>query len=233
MTSRIWKKYADSSAGSISEVLFVADVESNYHVRSTPAPDWHRLQSSLGHALRNNLSATGIGYDQTLFDDLETMDLSRYKVIIFQNPSVLTEKRIGLLRKKVLKSGRFIIWGIASGTILNGKYTGKAYEFPAGDYTPILPDDPDELTADFLRETIRRAGVHIYAPTCSQWASEEFLLLNRGSDAEAGDLKVSLPKDASQVTDLYSGKVIEVRDRKFTDRFAAPETKLYRIEGEV
>ena len=230
ITSCIWKKYANSSSGSASEILFVADTESNYHVRSTETPDWHRIQNRLGHALRNNLSAVGVGYDQTLFRDLEHADLSRYKVIIFQNPTVLDDKRIRILREKVLNSGRIVIWGIAPGTILNGKYTGKAYGFGTGDFTEILPSDPDELTAELLKENIRKAGVHEYAPGCAQWASKEFLLLNRASDAEPGELEVTLKDDAAQVTDLYTGKVIAVRNRKFKDLFAAPETKLYRIE---
>ena len=102
--------------------------------------------------------------------------------------------------------------------------------FPKGDYTSILPDDPDELTAELLKENIRKAGVHEYAPGCAQWASKEFLLLNRASDAEPGELEVTLKEDAAQVTDLYTGKVIAVRNRQFKDLFAAPETKLYLIE---
>ena len=230
ITSRIWKKYANSSSGSSSDILFVADTESNYHVKSTETPDWHRLQNRLAHMLRNNISAAGLGCDQTLFSDLEHADLAQYKVIIFQNPTVLTDERIRILREKVLKSGRTIIWGIAPGTILNGKYTGKAYDFGTGDFTGILPSDPEELTAELLRELMLKAGVHEYAPGCAQWASKEFLLLNRAPDAEIGELEVTLRRDAERVTELYSGKVIPVVDRKFKDMFAAPETKLYLIE---
>ena len=229
-TGEIWKKYANCSSGSTSEVLFVIDTESNYHVKATAAPDWHRLQNRLAHMLRNNISAAGLGCDQTLFSDLEHADLAQYKVIIFQNPTVLTDERIRILREKVLKSGRTIIWGIAPGTILNGKYTGKAYDFGTGDFIEILPADPEELTAELLRELMLKAGVHEYAPGCAQWASEEFLLLNRAPDAEPGELEVTLRRDAERVTDLYSGKVIPVVDRKFKDMFAAPETKLYMIE---
>ena len=221
-TSEIWKQYAERSSGSTAEV--------NYHVKAMAAPSWHRLQNRLAHLVRNNISAAGLGCDQTLFSDLEHTDLSQYKVIVFQNLTVLNEERIRFLREKVLTSGRTIVWGIAPGTILNGKYTGKAYDFGKGNFTEVRPSDPEELTENVMRDLILKAGVHLYAPGCAQWASEEFLLLNRASDAEPGELEVTLRKDAKQVTELFSGKVIPVANRKFKDVFASPETKLYLID---
>ena len=99
-------------------------------------------------------------------------------------------------------------------------------------FTEKIGCPAEELTAELLRELMLKAGVHEYAPGCAQWASKEFLLLNRAPDAEPGELEVTLRRDAERVTDLYSGKVIPVVDRKFKDMFAAPETKLYLIFSE-
>ena len=231
-TCRIWQKFSTRSSGSRAELLLVFDPQSNDFVNCIGSPEFHRMQGLLGNELRNAMSKSRFGYDQALFNDLEYMDLGKYRMIVFQNPTMLNDHRVKVLKEKVLTSGRTIVWGTVPGNVFNGKYTGKAYEFEPGDYTAVLPEDPSELTGEKLRELAIKAGAHVFEPGCAQWDSREFLLLNCGSESIPGEREVTLRRNAERVTELYSGKVIPVVGRKFKDVFAASETKLYLIEGE-
>ena len=229
-TWKIWKKFSGRSGGCLADLLFVIDTESNDCVNCAGLPEYHPTQGVLGNELRLNMSRSRFGYDQALFNDLEHLDLGKYRMIVFQNPTMLNDHRVKVLREKVLTAGRTIVWGTVPGSVFNGKYTGKAYTFEPGDYTAFLQEDPAELTGEKLRELAIEAGAHIFAPGCAHWDSREFLLLNCGTEFMPGEQEITLRSEAKQVTELYSGKVIPVSERKFKDTFAAPDTKLYWIE---
>lgn len=229
-TCRIWKKFSGRSSGSRADLLLVFDPQSNDCVNCVGTPKHHRMQGLLGNGLRDAMSKSRFGYDQALFNDLEHLDLGKYRMIVFQNPTMLNDHRVKVLRDKVLTAGRTVVWGTLPGSVFNGKYVGKAYEFGAGDYTSFLPKDPSELTGEKLRELAIKAGAHVFEPGCAHWDSREFLLLNCGSESFSGERVVTLRREAKQVTELYSGRVIPVSNRQFTDRFDSPDTKLYLLD---
>jgi len=47
--------------------------------------------------------------------------------------------------------------------------------------------------------------------------------------AEGGDKTIAIPEDCSQVKELYTGRVVSVKDRHFTYKFASPDTALFEM----
>lgn len=228
-SARIWHEHAGRSGGSAAEILLVFDIESNFHVNTVDVPDWPRFQNLLGHELRFALSQSRYAADSAEWSDLEHIDLSQYRMIIFQNPTVLTAGRRQFLEEKVLTGGRLIVWGLPPGVIRDNRHTGQPAEFAPGDYTAITPADPAELTPERLRELAAAAGVHEYAPGCAAWASGEYLMITR-SAPESGLVEITLRSPATAVTELFSNREIPVDGAKFTDMFAADDTRLYFIK---
>ncbi len=227
--AQIWRDHAGKSSGSAAEILLVCDLESNSVVNTVNTPEWPREQSILGHRLRNALSEAGFGCDNTLWSDLGHMELAQYRLIIFQNPTLMTEERKRFLEEKVLRDHRIVAWGLAPGVVWEGSYTGTPVHFAPGEFTEFRPADPAELNAEKIRELATLAGVHRYADGCAAWASGEYLVLHRAGSP--GKVAVTLAAPACEVRELFAEKTILVDGQSFTDEFAAVDTKLYHIRS--
>ena len=103
---RPWRSDAD--------VLLVYDTEVNAHTKSLVAdPDSVSLQlidfSSLA------LYYSGAVFDPVHLDDLYRVDLAQYKCVIFANTFLLDEQDKKVIREKVARDGRHLVWLYAPG----------------------------------------------------------------------------------------------------------------------
>jgi len=101
--------YYDRS--SVSEVLIVADEAScAYATYANPM---------VGDSLLSPQPALikmGAPADHILLDDLERLNTDRYKLAIVLNAYHLSDDQRGLIRRKLLGSGRWVLWCYAPGT---------------------------------------------------------------------------------------------------------------------
>ncbi|HAZ03390.1 MAG: hypothetical protein A2W90_00025 [Bacteroidetes bacterium GWF2_42_66] len=75
--------------------------------------------SSWIHAQMNQIGKMGAPFDIYLTDDLNDIDVSRYRVFIFLNPIYLTQQNIQIIRRKCMNGNRALIWLYAPGLIGN------------------------------------------------------------------------------------------------------------------
>ena len=232
----MWDRLARSREESVAEVAVFVDSESMYYL------DGHAsIYGELLSKQRYGLSRMGAPYDLYSFGDLSTVDLARYKLVFFPNLFVVDGKRRELLREKVFKDGRTVLWGYSPGIIADGKYEPRQMEALTG-----IPWEVKELTrcemdgwrsvyspkpnvpADILRSLAREAGVHIY------WESEEPLYANDRLIAlhtiEGGPRTVVLPKKFRRIYEVFSGRVVAENADRFEDTLTAPCTMLYELE---
>jgi hypothetical protein len=47
--------------------------------------------------------------------------------------------------------------------------------------------------------------------------------------AQGGKKTITLPADCREVRELYSGNVLQVKDRRFVYRFETPDTALFEL----
>lgn len=87
----------------------------------------------------------------------------------------------------------------------------------------------EKWTAEDLHQAGMRAGIHFFTEDddLKVWSSGKFI----SAHTKSGGVKsLKLKRTAVRVVELFSGKEVARNCRTFTDRFAAPDTKLYRIE---
>jgi len=232
----LWERLAQPREESVAEVAVLVDAESMYYLDGRA--DFY---DELLHKQRYGLYRMGAPFDLYSFADLETLDLSRHKLVLLPNLFVVDAKRRELLRKKVCTGGKTVLWGYAPGIIADGKYdpgqveklTGIPWEAKGlterqmdgwrSVYSP-KPNVPEGT----LRRLAREAGVHIYCD------AEEPLYANRRLIAlhsiTGGPRTVMLPKTCRRVTELFSGRVVAENSDRFDDRLTPPCTVLYQIE---
>lgn len=96
-----------------ADVLMVYDTRSFYHTASLRGTD------PVSNVLidYNTLTAfrSGVVFDPIHIDDLGTVDLSPYKVVIFGNTFVMDEKTRQMIHDRVARNGRTLIWFYAPG----------------------------------------------------------------------------------------------------------------------
>ncbi|MCO5236553.1 MAG: hypothetical protein M9933_09820 [Chitinophagaceae bacterium] len=110
-----------------ADVLMVYDTRSFYALVSQ-ANKTVITDVLINWTLTNAMKA-GIVFDAVYLSDLDKVDLSRYKVVVFNNTFVLNESQRNLIRDKVMKDKRDIIWfyapGYSDGTKLDPAYVSE------------------------------------------------------------------------------------------------------------
>lgn len=100
---------------SAADVLFVYDTDSFYYTASLEGKD------PVSNALidHNTLAAfrSGVIFDPIHLDDLQHVDLSQYKVVVFGNTYLLNDEERRFIKDKVANNGRQIVWFYAPGYI--------------------------------------------------------------------------------------------------------------------
>lgn len=235
----IWNRYAGKAGKSESQILFVADPESNYAVNMR----FPVTPNVLGWKLRGEiLPLSGIPFDTAHFNDLETIDPDSYKLIIFQNLFVMTPEKERILRKNVFRNGCSVLFLYAPGVIWNGKYDTANTERLCGipfaekgffirkypEWTSMYLADVERLCEPGEFEAItRRTAIHTFSPGAAVWASENLLQIHH---AEGGKHPVNLLRRTKKITELFSGQVVAENCESFTDTYQSPDTKLYLLE---
>ena len=97
-----------------ADVLFVYDTEVNYHTKSLVA---NADSVSLQLIDYMSLAAfyTGAVFDPVHLDDLDLVDFSPYKVVVFANTFLLGEEDKKVIRDKIARDGRHLVWLYAPG----------------------------------------------------------------------------------------------------------------------
>ncbi len=238
---KVWDRFAGRQGASAAEILLVVDPQSAARVngRDPRSP-------LIYHALRNALNHVGAPFAVCSFNDLATLDLSKIKFAILPGSFYLTEERRALLRDRLMKDDRLILWlgpaGIDDGASLDParieETTGARYGVDAlegrervgffgegaGRWRSAFASDYQGVTSALLRELVAKAGVCRYVETEPVYASERLLAIH---SASGGEVTVRLPRVALHVKEVFSGKVVAENADAFTYEFAAPETALF------
>lgn len=234
------KKVQDNlpDAPSVSQVLLVADPDSIYYTNER-----NPEERAFGQRMRNALSKTGTPYDTCSFDDLDSIDLSPYRMVILNSTLLITSEREKLLEEKVFTHGRTVVWtyapGLIDGKILDPdrveRFAGVPYGTPGvnvtdmpGGWCAVYAHDFGLYTSEKLAEIETRAGVHRYVDVCTPvFAKKNFLAIHTKN---GGQMTVRLPWKADRVTDLLTGETVAVDTLTFVVSFATPDTRLFKIQ---
>ncbi len=234
----LWKKYAPLSTGSSAEVLLVHDPESNFYVSYHHHPHQHYL----AHRLRDEFSRSGVAFDTAAWNDLEFIDLTQYRMVVFQNFAVQTQHRRDILERRIARNGRVLVWIDGAGIITDGHYfppavkelTGAEFRCPDQEmldheqWRSVYLAEPSLLDAAAIRKFAATAGVHFYCPPGNAvWHSKEFVMIHR---AGAGEVEITLPETGGEVTDLFSGNEYDVVAHRFHTNFHHTGTRLFCIQ---
>jgi hypothetical protein len=209
----IWDEQSKYPAEDISEILLVKDPE-NMYLLNEMDPRCGLFHSNPLDAL----SSIGMPYTVCSFNDLEQLDIERFKLIIFCHPFELTERHNKILDRQILKRQRNILWFYGPGIVKAGKLNldnvksvcGTSFGAPGinkvnmGDWHSIYIHNPDELTPEIMRELAKESGCHSYCPEPRPICANERLISVHTAIAE--NLKISLPKRFRKVTELFSSK---------------------------
>jgi len=197
----LWRRYADEPSRSDAETLLVFDAESTYALKGFGRRG-AKSPRPLYPVRTRFLPEAGIPFVTAAFGDLPHLDLAPYKLVVLNNLFVMNEEKRRILREKVCTDGR-VVYGIPGGN--------------------------EKWTAEDLHQAGMRAGIHFFTEDddLKVWSSGKFI----SAHTKSGGVKsLKLKRTAVRVVELFSGKEVARNCRSFTDRFAAPDTKLYRIE---
>ena len=94
-----------------ADVLCVFDTESYYYVGSVGSTD--PIGVPLVNWMTLGFYRAGVVLDQVRLADLERVDLSRYKVVVFMNTWKMTDAQRRFVRENVAQKGRHLLWNYA------------------------------------------------------------------------------------------------------------------------
>ena len=244
--AEIQKRFGGDLPPPEAEVLVVADPDSAYSMaeQRSACPDGFVPSIGAGEPFRNAVNRTGVVYDTCSFNDLPKLDLSRVKVVTLGGSWVLTPEKAKVLRDFVCKDGRIVVWNYAPG-VSDGKsvdadrvrtWAGVPFKTRGvpvtdmGGWKAAYAYDYRDLTPERLRAIEKEAGCFFYTDELNPVACNGRLLAVHSG--RGGEKKISLPRKASAVVDLMSGKTVARDTAAFTDTFAEPDTKLYELIGD-
>ncbi|MEE9439433.1 MAG: hypothetical protein V3V14_10565 [Saprospiraceae bacterium] len=105
---------------SVADVLAVYDTESIKYMPSTiqkKPPITHQLLNWTTLAMYYS----GAIFDPIYIDDLDKVDMSQYKAVVFFNTFKMAEKEKSLINSKIANNGRHLVWIYAPAYISNSK----------------------------------------------------------------------------------------------------------------
>ncbi|MCP4645323.1 MAG: hypothetical protein GY851_33075 [bacterium] len=231
----LWERLAPTRRGPAAEVAMVVDAESMLYVEAG-AP----IISNLMYRQRAGLSRMGAPYEAISFADLDTADLSRYKLMLFPNLFYVDAARRELLVRKVCIDGRTVVWVHGPGVVSADRYdpahveqiTGIPGDSPElavremGGWTSVFAPQPN-LSAGSLRDLARRADAHVYCDGLEPlYASHNLLALH---SLDGGTRTFTLPRPCACVTELFTNRLVAWDATEFTDTIDAPGTVLYEL----
>lgn len=230
----IFAQYEKDRSPSAAEIVYIADPQSSYYINDS---DPKAAASASG--LRDNLNLIGAPYDVYSFNDIDDIDFSKYKLVIFPRMFFIDKNREEILHKYVLTGGKTVLWlyapGITDGRKLDPnavkKWTGSEFKSPGVNrhsmegWNSVYIYNYSLLTPEILKEIAGQAGVVIYCQDkVPVYANEKLLAIHM---KEGGKKKISLPKKCRIITEIYSGKVIAENVDSFEYEFKSPDTAIF------
>ena len=202
----------------------------------------HSDSTSFVNPVRKALRNAAAPFTTASFRDLEKMDLTRYKELIFCHPFDLDHGKLEFIRK--VAAGKTVVWIWAPGIVHDGKWDPENMRRIAGGEfgsrellfehdevfkCKVFVPAPKELDDDDMWTIHHAAGVHFWcdgrAPVCANGRLVSIHL------AAAMKTTLQLPRRCAKVTELFSGR--EYRDvQEIELEVAGPETLLFRYGEE-
>ena len=232
----LWKEYAKLSTGSDAETLLVFSPEAALHCRCG--------DDMLGSQLRRRfLPEAGIPFTTATLNDLYEANLSRFKLIIFLCTDYLSERDLKMIQERVCCDHRVVVWcnqpGVANEHGIDKERMERICGVPFGRtgkgekqfdcWKSVVFRGADSCTPEALRAAGIDAGLHFFtdAPDIKVWSSPQFLSAHT---CMGGIKTLRLKRKVKRITEIFSGMVKGENTDRFTDEFAAPDTKLYFLE---
>ncbi len=209
----IWDEQSSRPFADVSEILMVVDPDNMYFIN-----DMDARSGTFQFGTVNALSLAGIPYSVCSFNDIEELEMSRFRLVIFCHPFELAERHMRVLKKNVLNDNRSVLWLYGPGIINNGKWdpgnvkTICGTEFGADGlgachmegWKSLYVHYPYTLTPEIIHQVAVDAGCHVY---CSKirpvFANSRLVAVHTGI---AEILAVTFRKKYRSVVELFSGK---------------------------
>ena len=213
---QIWDEQNNCPCDEVSEILMVEDPDNMYLLN-----DMDARCGTFHNKTKDALSTIGTPYTVCSFDDLESLDMDRFKVVVLCHPFELTDKHNDVLNRLVLKNGRNVLWLYGPGIVNKGKWdpanvkkicgsdfrTAGVNTVDMGDWASIYIHDPLTLTPEVMRTICENSACHLYCSKLRPVCANSRLISVHSAVAET--LEIKLLKNFRKVTELYSGRVWE------------------------
>ena len=214
-----------------SEIACIIDPDSGYYVRFVDIEHIHK-----------EVSVIGAPHEIIFFDDIEKVDFTKYKMVIFPHSCEITPKKKAILDKYVFKDNKTIVtiggFGIINGKDIDETRTEKFVGFPyqkskeikskqMGNWKSVYNSNMRMFNKEILKNLAKEAGVHMYVDEMwPVYANEKLVSIHT---ANGGKKIVSLPRKVKQVKELYSDKIVAENTDKFEYDFKTPDTALFEL----
>lgn len=232
----LWNKYASLQEQSCAEVALIVDPQSARYIN-----DQNPIVLEIYKETRNKLNRLGAPFEVFSFNDLAHVDLSSYKMFIFPGLFTVTPEKMNILKKYIFNSNHTVLFMYAP-AICNGKnlditrikkLTGIAFNTPGittvsqGNWNAVYAPDYETVTPKLLKKLASNAGVNIYCKEEIPVYTNEGLLMVHTADG--GEIKITLPRKFSKITELYSNKVVAENVSEFSFKFDTPDTGVFEL----
>lgn len=240
LMKKIWDEYTGAEYPMNAEIALVVDPDSLFYFNDACSEN----EASLFIPIRRALSHCGAPFEIMSFSDIsESADFDRYKFVIFASLFEVTDEKMKVLRERVLRDNRTILWVDVAG-ICDGKRNSltamhnlcgfayrESFSVKKTDYgTSAYIHKPMDVSASVLRELASQAGVNIVTVEEQPvYSNERFLAIHT---AHGGIQKISLGKTVRKVTELFSGKVVGENCSELEYSFNSPDTVLFELNGQ-
>lgn len=152
---RIENKLLHEPFRSAADVLAVYDTESIMYMPSTKSKSCPVTEHAINWSTLA-LYYSGAAFDAIHIDDLDKVDLSQYKAVVFLNTFVMDEKKRRLIKDQVASNNRHLVWTYAPGYIkgndidlnLVSRLTGISLKTENYSETPEIIVDPKFAQAE-------------------------------------------------------------------------------------
>ncbi len=235
-SKRLWDQYAGQPWRPVAQVALVVDPQSARMVN-----DQNPLVAQIYQGTRNTLNRLGAPFEVYSFNDLPRADLTQVKLLVFPGLFEITPEKAEVLRTRVLKDGRTAVFvyapGLSDGKTLDPArvkaLTGTAFKTPGvsavarDGWTAVYAGSYEALTPQALRKAAVGAAVTIICEDAVPvFANERLVAIHV---ALGGERTITLPKACREVRELYTGRVVPVKDKRFRYTFASPDTALFEL----
>ncbi|MBN1422095.1 MAG: hypothetical protein JXP34_25200 [Planctomycetes bacterium] len=235
-SKELWDRYAAMPLKGRAEVALVVDPQSARSLN-----DHNPVIGQIHLGTRNKLNRLGAPFEVFSFNDLPRIDRTPFKVLVFPGLFEVTPEKAAILERCVFRGDRTVIFayapGIGDGRDLDASrvkaLTGTAFKTPGvsvvrrDGWKAVYVPDYATLTPQVLRQAAAEAGVTLYCEDAVPvYANERLVAVHM---AQGGDKTITLPAACREVRELYSGRVLPVKERRFVYRFATPDTALFEL----